>query len=307
MKPHYSHTPGAGGRTVQDVANHYLSIGFTAPERMAVVELLRRTIAEGSSEPLLDGGRFIRLHDHASGARVNVVVDHAGTVRSAKPSFFTPLPQRVRVRITGLHPDEGNPDADLVQVAPVEGTYPLAVEFEEGSRAIAALPFGEEADVEIVGFADTMECYPHADAYEASGIPLGIREVLPAGLVPLPTPQGVARPRAAALISGIVLECNRLHNELGGADFLHLVIETAGMVFDAVVSPDAIEGPPPQPGRIVTGSLWFVARQPQEVAVGASISARSEAIDSPQEHVDTYADTFVADRPARTRLFGRWS
>ena len=303
MKPDYPLTPFLHSLTVRSVPNHYLSIGFDVAERMAVVDLIRRVITEGSSEPLLDGGRLVRLHDQTSGARVNVVVDHTGMVRSAKPSFRPTMPRRVRALVSGLLPDPANPDADLVQLAPIEGAYPLPVELEDGTRAVAELPFGEAADFELVGFADSMECYASEEAYRASGMPMGTRAVLPAGLIPLATAEGTARPRATALVTGAVLECVLVRNEAGGADFFHLVIETDGMTFDAVVAPDAVTGPVPEPGHLVTGSLWFVARQPVAVSVGARPTTASEA---QLDTLQIVADPPSPSRQSRTRLFSRW-
>jgi hypothetical protein len=285
------------------VANHYLSIGFDAPGRMDVVELLRRAITGGTSERLVDGGRFVQLHDPASGARVNVVVDQTGMVRSAKPSFRAPLPRRVRAQITGLHPDAANPDADLVQLAPSDGDYPLAVELEDGCRSAVGLAFGEEADFELVGFADSLECYVDEDAYRASGMPLGMQAVLPAGLLPLQTSDGAARPRATALVSGVVVACTRLHNGIGGAEFLHLVIETAGMTFDVVVHPELVEGPVPEPGHIVTGSLWFVARPTLAAPVSVGAAAEADLVTAPEENASPAGPS---GRQAPPRLFSRW-
>lgn len=300
MKPDYSQTPGRSLSTVLGVANHYLSIGFPASGRMDVVELLRRVITEGSSEQSLDGGRHIRLHDPASGARVNVVLDQASMVRSAKPSYAPQDPQRIRARITGLHPAPGNHDADLVQLAPVDADFPLAVELEDGSRAAAALPFGEEATFEIVGFAHSLECYADEADYRASGMPLGTKAVLPAGLMPLPGDEaGKPAPlRAEALVSGVVAEVHEVRNETGGGTFLHLVVDTAVMSLDVVVASGEIEGPAPRPGHIVTGSLWFVARLAEAVPVGAVAAA--DAGDA------VLLDAPAAPRAGRPRLFRTW-
>jgi len=258
------------------VISRSVSVGFVVPEPDAVGTWVQQLAAQGAVQYLADGSCVARVHDEASGARLTVVVGRDGTMRSARPSFRAEQPCRIRARVTGLLPDGADPDADAVQLAPQRAGYPLAVEFEDGGRAIGRLPFGEEVDVELVGFAHTMECYPHADAYRSSGIPLRIREVLPAGLVPLPGTDDAPRSRATALVSGVVMECRRLHNALGGGTFLHLVVDTDGMVFDAVVRPEVVEGPPVEPGRIVTGAMWFVARCP-EPATAASVPASAVA------------------------------
>ena len=253
------------------VSKHYPNVGFVADDLMQVVALHHRAITRGTATLRPDGSRLARLHDAASGALLEVVVDGDGLVRSARPSFVAPAPCRVRVRLTGLLPDGNDPDADLVQVAVLGGGYPLAVEFEGGCDAIAALPFdgGEDLDLELVGFADALECYADEQAFRSSGIPLATRDVLPAGLVPLRHGDGLAPVRASALVSGVVLACAALDNELGGGRFLHLVIETDGMTVDAVVDPVAVEGVPVAEGRIVTGSLWFRARRPVPVEAGS--------------------------------------
>lgn len=307
MKPDYSQTPGRAARTVLDVANHYLSIGFPASGRMDVVELLRRVITEGSSEQSLDGGRHIRLHDPSSGARINVVLDQASMVRSAKPSFAPADPQRTRARITGLHPAPGNHDADLVQLAPLDAEFPLAVELEDGSRAAAMLPFGEEATFEIVGFAHTLECYADEAAYRASGMPLGTQAVLPAGLMPLPgDEEGTPAPlRAEALVSGVVVEVEEVRNQTGGGTFLHLVVATDAMTLDVVVASGEVEGPAPQPGHIVTGSLWFVARQAEAVPVGAAVPSGTGERVGAAVPVGAAAPA-GGPRGGRPRLFRTW-
>jgi hypothetical protein len=122
----------------------------------------------------------------------------------------------------------------------------------------------------LVGFADALECYVDEQAFRSSGIPLATRDVLPAGLVPLRHGDGLAPVRASALVSGVVLACDELDNELGGGRFLHLVVETDGMTFDAVVDPAAVDGADVAEGRIVTGSLWFRARRPSPVEAGAA-------------------------------------
>ncbi len=281
------------------VTNRYLTVGYAVADPAALDELVRLADAAGAGEPLLDGGRFVRCHDEASGARLNVMVGPDGRVRSVKPSFRPEDPCLLRARLTGLLPDGVDADADVVQLAPRHGSYPLAVEFEAGSLAVNRLPFGEEVELEVVGFAHTMECYPHEDAYLSSGIPLRMREVLPAGLVPLAADRGATRSRATALVSGVVVAVSRRRNAVGGGEFLHLVIDTEGMVLDAVVCPDAVEGPPVEPGRIVTGSMWFVARCreaiPATVAAGDGSTgpAASEPVPS------------VPGRVGRSRLFGR--
>ncbi len=243
------------------MTNRYQSVGFAVESAAAVDELLRRAMAEGVVEALLDGGRLVRWHDAPSGARLAVLVRPDGAVRSATPSFRPDTPQVLSARLTGLLPDGADADADAVQLAPRHASYPLAVQFETGGLAINDLPFGDEVDLELVGFAHAMECYPHEDAYRSSGIPLRIREVLPAGLVPLAGAEGPCRSRATALVSGVVLACTPHRNVCGGGEFLHVVIDTEAMVLDAVVCPQSVEGPPVQPGRIVTASMWFVARR----------------------------------------------
>ena len=293
------------------VAHHYVSIGFLAPDPMEVVDLLRRAISEGSRESGEDGTCFIRLHDDASGARINVVLERSGVVRSAKPSFAPSRPRRIRARIAGLHPDAVNADADLVQLTPLGGDYPLAVEFENGSRATSQLSFGEEADVELVGFAGRLDCFADAGAYLAAAIPLGIGEVVPAGLYALATAQDPSSPGSAALASGVVVKCNRLRNALSGRDFLHLVVETAAMTLDVVVAPEAVQGPPPQPGCIVTGALWFVARLAEPVGVAAAPMAAAIASVERQAVTGAGPSAFMTTAlclgpPVRPRLFSRW-
>lgn len=278
------------------VSNRYATVGYAVGDPAELDTLVQGAVASGTGEPLVDGGRFVCCHDEASGARLNVMVGPDGRVRSAKPSFRPQDPCLVQARITGLLPDGVDADADAVQLAPRHASYPLAVEFEAGSLAVNRLPFGEEVDLELVGFAHTMECYPHEDAYLSSGIPLRMREVLPAGLVPLAVDGGATRSRATALVSGVVVAASRLRNAVGGGEFLHLVVDTEGMVLDVVVCPDAVEGPPVEPGRIVTGSMWFVARRPEQDSAAAVAGHRSAA----SEPVPA-----GSGRSGRSRLFGR--
>ena len=289
------------------MANHFASIGFTAPGRGEVVDLLRRAARDGVGETLVDGDQYVRYVDEPSGAQVNLVVAPDGQIRSAKPSFRPAAARRVTARVTGLHPDPANPHSDLVQLAPVGGDYPLAVELEEGARAAALLPFGLEATFEILALADALEVYADDEAFRASGMPLGVEALIPSGLFPVSSADGYGRPRAAAIFTGRVLEVRAERNARGGAAFFHLVVRTFGMDIDVAVSPTAIEGPTPAPGMVISGSFWMVAR----LAPGDEPARRAHPV--AVEPVPAAVGAAGAepgpgdDRIGRQRLFGRWA
>jgi hypothetical protein len=301
--------------------HHFASIGFTAPGRGEVVDLLRRAAREGVAEALTDGDRYVRYVDEPSGAQVNLVVGPDGQIRSAKPSFRPADPRQVVARVTGLHPDPGNPHGDLVQLAPVAGDYPLAVELEEGARAATQLPFGDEATFEILALADALEVYADEAAFRASGMPLGVEALIPSGLFPVSSADGYGRPRAAAIFTGRVLDVRAERNERGGAAFFHLVVRTFGMDIDVAVSPTAIEGPTPAPGMVISGSFWMVARladgrpAPARTVVDGTSAPSADVVGHvPPAAAPTMSDrvaTTVArmtdDRIGRQRLFGRWT
>lgn len=293
------------------MSNHYASIGFAAQDRLEVVQLLRRAAQEGTSEALTDGDRLVRYLDTESGAAVHVVVRPDGQIRAAKPTYHAPLARRVRARVTGLHPDPANPHADLVQIAPVGADYPLAVELEDGARAATRVPFGEEAELEIVAMADALEVYPDALSFLASGMPMGPEAVIPAGLYPTSSDDGFLRPRAAAICTGTVLAVYPELNERGGAGFFHLVVRTFGMELDVVVAPFAIEGPTPQPGMTISGSFWLVARVAAPVEV-VNLTDAVVAVDAAPSLANAAGESSASvdatgnDRIGRQRLFGRW-
>lgn len=182
-----------------------------------------------------------------------------GVVRSAKPSFVPGLCRPVTARVHGRHPDSSNVDADLVKVTVRHAELPWSVEFEDGAVAVAALSFGEETALEVVGFADRLACYEDEGAFAMSGAALGSREMLPAGIHALG--RDLAGQRMSALASGVVIEVEQLHNGLTGEPFLHMVIDTTPVALDVVVSPHQVYGPMPRRGHVVTGSLWLLARQ----------------------------------------------
>ena len=98
---------------------------------------------------------------------------------------------------------------------------------------------------------------------------------------------------------------------MSGRDFLHLVVETAAMTLDVVVAPEAVQGPPPQPGCIVTGALWFVARLAEPVGVAAAPMAAAIASVERQAVTGAGPSAFMTAAlclgpPVRPRLFSRW-
>lgn len=295
---------------VVDVADHYRSIGFPVPDALTLVQLLRRTVLEGGRTSQADGFHLVRWHDDASGARINVVLNTDGVIRSAKPSFLPAVSRPVRARVHGLHPDSSNPDAHLVKITVANADLPWSVEFEDGAAAVAGLCFGEETDLEVVGFAGRLDCYEDEGSFAASGIPLGTREMLPAGIHALGRDRDIAGQRMSALASGVVMEVEELHNALGGESFLHLVIDTTPVPLDVVVSPHEVHGPPPRRGHVVTGSLWLVARQIAPSAAPLQVPAIERVAGDPGP-----ARPFSAVTGARThghgprgpRLFSGWA
>ncbi|MFN0028174.1 MAG: hypothetical protein ACKV2O_13485 [Acidimicrobiales bacterium] len=294
------------------MADHYRCVGFPAPDALTLVQLLRRTVTDGVRVSRSDGSVSVRHHDDRSGARITVVLSADGVIRSAKPSFLPTVSRPVRARVHGRHPDSANPDAELVKITLRGAQLPWSVEFEDGAAAVAGLSFGEETDLEVVGFADRLACYEDEGAFAASGATLGAREMLPAGVHGLGRDLGGQR--LSALASGVVMEMEELHNGLSGASFLHLVIDTTPGPLDVVVSPQQVDGPRPRRGHLVTGSLWLVARQvppallaPRHIDVPASTSVLPvrQLQRKPQPQPARSGPELDEDQPLRPRAPGR--
>lgn len=108
--------------------------------------------------------------------------------------------------------------------------------------------------LQLLAFAEHLEWWPTREAYEiahSESVRHKARWIVPTGL--MPSEKG-GTDRATAAITGLITNRKTLCNDITGATFLRLRLDTRGGELDAVAP--LTDNPPPE-GAIVTGHFWL--------------------------------------------------
>lgn len=166
-----------------------------------------------------------------------------------------------------INPDDGD-----------SGTYPLvfdAVDF--AARSGETWP--TVMRVKLSGFARELRIFPTEDAYRAtdtgSGAPqLATQAFIPIGLFAAAEADAAASgsaptaPSSAALLTGRIIDANRMTNEATGKDFYWMLVESLDATFDIVADPEIVSGTV-SAGSIVEATVWLFGRCAGPAAVSS--------------------------------------
>lgn len=173
-----------------------------------------------------------------------------------EPVFLNPHIKNVKT-VRWVNADEESPSG-LLQIF-CDGTdtdFPLNVLIPD------AFVFRDEelpdrVDVSITMFAQDMETYESLEAYvETKGPGRCLNGCIPCGTFPLPGKEEDFVPSATAIVSGPVLEAEKLVNDYSGNEYWFIVIDCCGhkfgIVADLELVPDTLK-----PGNFVSGFFWI--------------------------------------------------
>jgi hypothetical protein len=239
------------------MAGHMECIGIPAGSADELSTVIGRTMDQAAWEEMAGGGRM-GLWRSSGGARMPAHVDKDGAIQCATPSFDGV--SRLQVRPTAIVKDPDCPYCDLLHVEVLDSNgqmvYPLPLQIDDIGMTRNRIRFKEPAELRIAAFAEELQLWPDEQAFEASqkgAEPrFASRSLIPSGLFgPAPNPH--------ALITGAVRSAEARTNEVSGAGFMALVVDTFGGTYDVVATAEQTQGVP-RSGAIVQGNFWLVGR-----------------------------------------------
>lgn len=239
------------------MAGHFDAIGFEIPDQAAFTHTLAGMLRSGERDTGPIGTRV--WWEDESGAAFAIFVS-GGQGECAKPTFAGR--SRVVVRPTGTAEDPRGCRFCAVQHVEIgqdgQTAYPLGIELDD-SHAGSLTGADGDVSVSLTAFAERLEVWEGVAAFRADPDlkwPLGPRSVIPLGaFAPGTKPRA---PRAAAVITGVVVAAERMTNRKSGLRFDWCHLQTLAMTIDVVAAtqPAAFV-----PGQVVQGTFWIVGHR----------------------------------------------
>lgn len=234
------------------IASHYAAVGFPTGD---IEELERQvTFAAAAARQIATGPESgYAVWEDKSGAALWIQVAGSAIV-GAQPFFARAA--RHEARIEAALPDAEHPldGGARLYLLPNEKSI-LRVDVLNFALVAKAVRQQAVIPMRLAAFAESVRFYATEEEYAASHDQArrqGTRWIVPTGLYPA---EKGGTDRATAMVTGVVLEAEERVNALTGAPFLHLRLDTAGFVLDAV----SVPGPLPEPGAIAHGHFWLAA------------------------------------------------
>jgi hypothetical protein len=242
---------------------HFDAVGFSFAGQSELQQLLStaqdRAVADGSVIEYASG--FTATYRDPSGALLVTYVKGRDELVWLEPSFESEF--RVRWRPIGVVPDEDCAFCDLVlaeRLAPNdEMIYPFAMRVDSIATDRELIPFGQPAEVRLVGLCDSGNVWPDEDAFHESDearIDDGPRVARYSSQSFIPSGTFGKSMTAAALAHGIVESVDERQNALTGERFWVARLDTYGGPLDTCWGSRQGEGL--APGAVVRANLWLV-------------------------------------------------
>lgn len=239
------------------MAGHFDAIGLDIPDRTVFAKTLADMLRSGDrcTGPI---GERILWQDESGAGVAMFTMDGQG--ECAKPTFAGR--SRVVVRPTARVEDARGCRfcaIDHVEIRQDDQlVYPLGIELDD-SHAGSLTAVDGDVSVALIAFAERLDVWEDIADFRADPKvrwPLGPHSVIPLGAF-APGPEA-RPPRAAAIITGVVVAADRLTNSRSGRLFDWCQLETLAMTIDVVA---ARQPAPFTAGQVVHGTFWIVGHR----------------------------------------------
>jgi hypothetical protein len=233
------------------MATHYTASGWLRDEdEDGLIELVSRGAQEGEAEPLSDIAEYRVLRSEDQRFQFWVYAAY-GQVRGAVPYVSGPVSWRVTV------------DRLLPRITGGMGSVELHRVDDDGYRFCAEAPdFGRLADEDVgrphegcvTGLAYACRVVPREEEH------LCISRLDAFGMRSDASVSMGESSRCDILACGPITSAEMVTNPLTGLAVWFLAIEALGLPLGIAATPESVEGDEPEPGRLLEGVYWLVAR-----------------------------------------------
>ena len=220
-------------------------------------------------------GKTAEIHEHADGSYAILKVDDAitltfyGTKAGVDPLAMEPfyMPRRTisAAEVRWLRYPENAVDSGLLSVYMDEGEaeFPLNIEIPDASlmdNETTPLTVGGRAEIALILFAESLEVYENAQAYEEGNDEksVGAECVIPVGTFAMSQKAEDFTPGSQVLINGIVQDAVIKKNPLTGLPYWNFIISCLGYRLEAVAA--LSEVPELRIGNVVEGLYHAAGR-----------------------------------------------
>jgi hypothetical protein len=255
--------------------SHLASVGFQRSEGDAK-ELISTAVDRATEVVEHADGKTATYRD-PSGATLTVHLSDEGDLHCVKPGFEGD--SRARWRPVAVTRDPECRFCDFVCAELLEEdepVYPFVLSVVTIGSDRALIPYGEPGDVRFTGLWENGELWQDEEAFRRAEeaewgdveVPEALRDEIPAfrgwasrSLIPVGAfvEPGSMTPHVIA--HGIVSSVEERRNELGGATFRLVRLDTLGGVFDVCLAPGSLEREELlAPGAVARATLWLVGR-----------------------------------------------
>lgn len=244
--------------------SHFASIGFDVQNDDDLNELLKKVYNAGVAVPS-EKGLYVQFRDE-SGAELWIQVNEDKDLVGLNPFFdgesgfaagiMHPL-EEAEDYLDGSFLCYGNP-GDINDEEP--GDYPFVFDLPD----FYAYPTFEKPSIQninLCAFAEEMEVFKDEQEFldlQVTELQMDTESFIPIGLLD-EEGEPTDKPKAFAMINGLVISCERKQNKTTNQYFWWLYIQTYGGKIDVLVA-DKNMLKTPEPGNVVSGIFWLIGR-----------------------------------------------
>lgn len=255
--------------------SHLASVGFQRSEGDAK-ELISTAVDRATEVVEHADGKTATYRD-PSGATLTVHLSDEGDLHCVKPGFEGD--SRARWRPVAVTRDPECRFCDFVCAELLEEdepVYPFVLSVVTIGSDRALIPYGEPGDVRFTGLWENGELWQDEEAFRKAEeaewgdveVPEALRDEIPAfrgwasrSLIPVGAFSEPGSMTPHVIAHGIVSSVEERRNELGGATFRLVRLDTLGGVFDVCLAPGSLEREELlAPGAVARATLWLVGR-----------------------------------------------
>lgn len=261
--------------------SNFSDIGFTVSTQDEFYNLLRKA-HNTSIEVKTDAGVYSIYTDN-SGAELYTQFNNSKKLIGANPHFKGKSKRRVCLTRTVERPATALDGAFHCWAAPDRandpdsGVYPFVFDSPD-FKTIGEISFPADFEIQLTAFAHELQVFDNEQEYsdsQTTEMKFATQSFIPSGLFSPGEEKDPDPPQATGIFSGIILECERRTNQMSGADFYWLLVDTLGGEVDVVADPRFFEKEP-QVNGVVSGHFWLSGRliNPPAVAPKKSFMQR---------------------------------
>lgn len=240
-------------------------IGFPTPDEQAINEMIMHVLEV--AKPVKTPRGFYLVYTDSSGAEIYLQGNFDQELVGFNPHFagksrrtvsLTQMIERDSSELDGGFHAWANPSEGL----DAEGDYPFVFDVPD-FRAVGIAEFPALAQIQLTAFASNdFQVFAGEDEYQnsqESDLKYAAKMFVPVGLFAFDEKDGnidlnVVRP--VGKLAGEIVEFELKTNELSGAEFYWMLVDTLGGAADVVVDPKYVPVEP-KIGGIVSGTFWL--------------------------------------------------